>query len=364
MLNIAKILIASVNEFLSLEIIGNTIKQYLIALFVFLATVLVLRIFRSVGLNKLEEKAKKTKTDFDDVAIRAVRKIGWLLYLVFALYVALQFLKVERAIERVFYYLLLLSLVYYGVKAVGEVIDFTAEKIVEKRRVSSEKFDPHTINFLANLAKGTVWIIAFLIVLQNLGYNISALIAGLGIGGVAVAFALQNILGDIFASFSIYFDKPFQVGDFIIIGKDMGTVKKIGIKSTRIQTLEGQELVVSNRELTDVRVNNYKKMEKRRVVFSFGVEYETPTEKLRKIPAIVKEIIDGLELAEFDRAHFKEFGDFSLNFEVVYYMKTPDYAEYMNTQQALNLALKERFEQERIVFAYPTQTIYLNKTAS
>ena len=185
--------------------------------------------------------------------------------------------------------------------------------------------------------------------------------AGLGIGGIAIAFALQNILSDIFASFSIYFDKPFKVDDFIIIGDDKGVVKKIGIKSTRIQTLQGEELVISNKELTESRVHNYKKMERRRIVFVFGVTYETPTEKVKKIPSIIKDIIEKTELADIDRVHFKEFADFSLNFEVVYYLKTSDYAEYMDTQQEINLAMKEHFEKEQIEFAYPTQTVFVHK---
>jgi len=165
----------------------------------------------------------------------------------------------------------------------------------------------------------------------------------------------------LFSAFAIYFDKPFKDGDFIIIGNDMGTIKHIGIKSTRIQTLEGQELVVSNSELTSIRVNNYMKMEDRRVVFKFGVEYSTSLEKLKKINEIVKKIVKGAKNADLDRVHFKEFGDFSLNYEVVYYIHSPDYTEYMDVQQEINFKLKEAFEKEGIVFAFPTQTIFLEK---
>jgi small-conductance mechanosensitive channel len=168
-------------------------------------------------------------------------------------------------------------------------------------------------------------------------------------------------LADIFASFSIHFDKPFKVGDFIIIGNDMGTVKKIGIKSTRITTLEGDELVVSNRDLTETRVHNYKRMRKRRVSFELGVEYSTPVKKLKKIPKIVEGIIKGIDLLEFDRAHFKNFGDFSLNFEVVYYLKSKDYNVYMDKQQEINLKIKEKFDKERIKIAFPTQQIFLKR---
>ena len=214
---------------------------------------------------------------------------------------------------------------------------------------------------LKKVVKGVLWAIAIIIVLSNFGYNVSTLAAGLGIGGIAIAFAFQAILGDIFASFSIYFDKPFKIGDFILIGNDMGTVKHIGIKTTRIQTLQGQELIVSNKELTETRVHNYKKMERRRISFTFGVEYDTKLKKLEKILEIVKEIFKKIKIADLDRVHFKQFGDFSLNFEVVYYVNKPDYLEYMDTQQEINFALKERFEKESIEFAFPTQTIYVNK---
>jgi small-conductance mechanosensitive channel len=203
--------------------------------------------------------------------------------------------------------------------------------------------------------------VAGIFIMSNLGFDVTSLVAGLGIGGIAVALALQSVLSDVFSSFSIYFDKPFQAGDFIIVGQHMGIVKHIGIKSTRIQTLQGEELIISNKELTSARVQNFKKMEKRRITFTFGVTYQTPVKKLKKIPEMVKEIVAKIELADLDRVHFRKYGDFSLNFEVVYYVKIPDYGKYMDTQQEINLALKERFEKEGIEFAYPTQTIFLNK---
>jgi small-conductance mechanosensitive channel len=165
----------------------------------------------------------------------------------------------------------------------------------------------------------------------------------------------------LFSAFTIYFDKPFKEGDFIIIGNDMGVVKKIGVKSTRIQTLEGQELVVSNTELTSTRVNNYGKMQKRRVVMNFGVEYSTPTKKLEKIDKIVEKIINKMKDVDLDRVHFKEFGDFSLNYEMVFYINTGDYNKYMDIREKINLDLKREFEKEGIVFAFPTQTIFLEK---
>ena len=197
--------------------------------------------------------------------------------------------------------------------------------------------------------------------IQNLGYNVSGLLAGVGIGGIAIAFALQNVLADVFASITIYFDKPFKVGDYIVIGADSGTVKNIGIKSTRIQTLQGQELVVSNKELTEARIHNYKKMKTRRVVFEFGVEYDTPTKKMKKIPGMLDKIFKKVDGADMERVHFKSFGDSALLYEVVYYISTKEYKIYMDIQEEMNLELKQAFEKEKISMAYPTQTLYLKK---
>ncbi|MDD3160289.1 MAG: mechanosensitive ion channel family protein, partial [Candidatus ainarchaeum sp.] len=218
------------------------------------------------------------------------------------------------------------------------------------------------LRFIANFSAYFIYAFAILFVLGNLGINITSLIAGLGIGGIAIALALQNVLTDIFSAITIYFDKPFQVGDYIVLDQgDMGIVQQIGLKSTRITTLHGHELVISNKELTQIRVNNYKKMTRRRVVFPLSVIYDTSNEKLEKIPNLIKNIFDQIEPATFDRCHFKSFGPYSLDFEIVYYMDVPDYYSYMDTLQKINLDIKKDFESEGIVFAYPSQTLYIEK---
>jgi len=198
-------------------------------------------------------------------------------------------------------------------------------------------------------------------VLSNLGVNITSLVAGLGIGGLAIALALQSVLSDLFSSFSIYFDKPFQVGDYIIVGKHSGTVEKIGIKSTRIRASQGEEIVISNQELTSARVQNFKKLKERRNTTSIGVTYETSTDKLKKIPDIIKYIIEEEKNARFDRVYFTTFADSALVFDLVYYVKSDAYSVYLETQQNINFKIKEAFEKEGIDMAYPTQTIYLTK---
>jgi small-conductance mechanosensitive channel len=201
-----------------------------------------------------------------------------------------------------------------------------------------------------------LWTAVLLLVLENLGVDVTALIAGLGVGGIAVALAVQNILGDLFASLSIVLDKPFAVGDFLIIDDFLGSVEHVGLKTTRLRSLSGEQLIFSNADLLGSRIRNYGRMFERRVVFTLGVTYQTPREKLVQIPIIIRKAIEEQEKVRFDRSHFQAYGDFSLNFETVYYVLAPDY-------NAINLRIHERFEQEGIEFAYPTQTLLVKSEA-
>lgn len=228
-----------------------------------------------------------------------------------------------------------------------------------QRKLKEDPASVTTMSAVSFVGRLVLWLVILLLVLDNLGVNITALVAGLGVGGIAVALAVQNILGDLFASLSIVLDKPFTVGDFLIIDDCMGSVEHIGLKTTRIRSLSGEQLVFSNADLLGSRIRNYGRMFERRVVFNLGVTYQTPREKLIKIPTIIREAVEAQASTRFDRSHFKEYGDFSLNFETVYYVLVPDYNTYMDIQQAINLRTHERFEEEAIEFAYPTQTLHL-----
>jgi len=185
----------------------------------------------------------------------------------------------------------------------------------------------------------------------------------LGVGGIAVALAVQNILGDLFASLSIVLDKPFVIGDFIVVDTFVGTVEHIGLKTTRLRSLSGEQVIFSNTDLLGSRIRNYKRMYERRVVFTLGLVYQTPMEKVESVGKILQEIIELEPQARFDRAHFKEFGDSALVYEIVYFIKTSDFNAYMDAQQRINLAIMQRFEEQGISFAYPTRTVYMfNKT--
>ncbi|RZA08103.1 MAG: mechanosensitive ion channel family protein [Proteobacteria bacterium] len=215
--------------------------------------------------------------------------------------------------------------------------------------------------FLGNII---VWLGVGLLILDNWGIKISALVAGLGIGGVAVALAVQNILGDLFASLSIVFDKPFVIGDAIRVDGDQGNVEHIGLKTTRVKSLTGEQLIFSNSDLLRSRVRNYKRQDERRVVISIGVLYETPAEKLAAIPQILREYLENEKNVRFERAHLMGFGPSSLNYELVYWVTVPDYNYHMDVQQKFMLRVIERFAAEGIEFAYPTQKLFLQSMAA
>lgn len=344
---------------LEVSYFGNTIQSYSLAFGVFLITLIFFRILKSRIFVKLEKWASKTKTDLDDEVIRTVEAIPSVLYFFAALYIAMQFLVLRSTIVKVVEVILVILLIYWATKVASELIEYGVAKVAKRADGKREK---NTTYYALNLiAKIILWSTGFLLILSNLGVNISALVASLGIGGIAIALAIQNILGDIFSSFSIYLDKPFEVGDYVIVGEHQGTIKKIGLKTTRMEALQGEEIVISNNELTSTRIRNFRRMKKRRVVFMIGVAYSTPHKILKKIPAMLKKAINPIKKTTFDRSNFSSFGDFSLNFETVYYLESNNYKEYMSTQEKINLAVVEAFEKEGIEIAFPTQTIHLHQ---
>lgn len=306
--------------------------------------------------------AKSTETKIDDEILRNVRSPVLLLAILVGLYYALNsltFLSQYSGIFAVaFTVAQILIVTFITTRIINVVTSWFAQRARREKRVSE-----HLLFVLRQAIKAIVFVFAFLAILVAFNIDLSGVVVGLGVGGIAIALALQNVLSDVFSAFSIYFDRPFEVGDFIVVGAYSGTVKKIGIKSTRLQLLQGEELVISNKELTTTSVRNFRKLKKRRVVFKLSVAVDTPLEKLKKIPSLVEKIVRGVDLAEFDRVHLTEFGDFSLNFEAVYYMKTSDYTKYMDTQQEISFGIIEVFQKEGIAMPFPTQTILLGKDA-
>jgi small-conductance mechanosensitive channel len=349
-------------EFLDQSYLGNTLRQWLIAGGIFVALTLLLFFVRGVVVGRLKALAEKTTTVWDDMVFEQLKKTRKLFLVGVAIYVASFAVvltpTVQLVIQKGFIILLLIQLAIWGNALIGQAIVRATRHKMEKDAAQAT-----TMSALGFLSKLVLWTVVLLLGLDNLGFNITALVTTVGIGGIAVALALQNILGDLFASLSIVLDKPFVIGDFVIVGDFLGTVENVGLKTTRIRSLSGEQIVFSNSDLLNSRIRNYKRMQERRILFTVGVTYQTPRAKLEKIPGIVREIIGKQELTRFDRAHFKEFGDFSLMFEVVYFMKSPDYNVYMDTQEKINLELHRHFEAEGIEFAYPTSTVFLERSA-
>ncbi len=337
---------------------GNSLDVWIIAALTAVVVIVFLRGFLRLLKSKLGRLAPQTRTEVDDLLLEILSRVKFGVIVVVGIYVGSLVLRlpplVSAVVTRVAVVVLLLQFALCG----NGVIAFFIERYV-KRKVEEDASVATTFAAVAFMSKLVLWSVVLLLLLENLGVDISALVAGLGIGGVAVALAVQNILGDLFASLSITIDKPFVIGDFIVVGDYLGTVEHIGLKTTRIRSLSGEQIVFSNSDLLKSRIRNYKRMFERRVVFNIGVTYQTPYEKLRRIPEIIRRVVESQDGVRFDRAHFKEFGDFALVFEVVYYVLNPDYKFYMDVQQAINLELFRRFEQEGIEFAYPTQTVFV-----
>lgn len=320
-----------------------------------------LRWLRRVSIARIEKLAGRTATTLDDLILGLIRRTHVVFLIVVSLYVGSWALPLGHG-TRVGIHLALLVVALWQVGLwAHQVIDYVIEQLM--RRYEGEDAGLQTARgALTFVARVTVWSLLVLVVLSNFQVNITTLIAGLGVGGIAIALAVQSILSDLFASLSILLDKPFAVGHFIVVDNIAGTVDQVGLKTTRVRSLSGEEIVLSNTDLLKSRIHNYKKLLERRIVFAFGVTYDTGYGKLVGIPATVRDIIQGVAKTRFDRAHFKEYGDSSLNFEVVYYVLDPDYNLYMDVQQAINLELYRRFEQAGIGFAFPTRTLYLTQT--
>jgi small-conductance mechanosensitive channel len=345
-----------IQQILAYQIGSNSVSQLAIAFAIFLGIFIAMKITRKHVVSRMIKMSQKTSSKVDDTVSAFLGGIKTPIYLLVALFIAMQGIEVPESMNLIIDITILVVIVSQVIKLLEEVFSMMLGAQFKKSNPNSELPGIFRIGIRLLL-----WSIGFLLILSNAGVNISSLIAGLGIGGLAISLALQNILSDLFASFSIAVDKPFEIGDFIIIGEHKGTVKHIGMKTTRITALEGEEIVISNAELTSARVQNYKKMQKRRIVFSFGCTYDAKPEQLEKIAGDVAKIIEDHKLAEVDRVHFKAFGDSDLQFEAVYLMTTSDYTDYMDTQQDINVRILKYFAENGLEMAYPTQTLYVKK---
>ena len=349
-----------IEDILQREFYDNRISEYLVCLAIILGGILAVRIVKALAFKRLKAWAEKTPTTYDDFLVDRIRGTGIPLAYLGIVQASLRVLtlspRLERVIDMAGIVLLTLIVILFTVS----LVKYGFAEYSRKR--GEDATSDRALKGVIGLTKALVWVTGALFMLDNLGFKITTVVAGLGIGGIALALAAQSILGDLFGYFIILFDRPFEIGDFVVVGDYTGVIERFGIKTTRIASINGEQIVVSNKDLTDSRVRNYRRMAKRRVMFRVGVTHQTPVERLREIPGIVADIFRELEGTTLDRVHFFSYGDFSLIHEIVYYVDGNDYTRYMDLQQKVNLRLYEEFEKRRIKFAYPTQTLYLTGT--
>lgn len=345
-------------EILDRVVLGNPVQAWMWSFVLLLLTAGVISVGRRFLSRRLILLSRRTKNDLDDALAAAVAATRSGLLLVVAVFVASRALVLPTRFDEWLTRLAIAAvLIQVGFWAIAwlEVVILSWKR----RRWGDDPSVDSTMGIVRYALKVVTWAIVLLLLLENLGVDVSALVTGLGIGGIAVALAVQNILGDLFASLTILLDKPFVVGDSLAVDGLTGTVESIGLNSTRLTSITGEQLVFSNKDLLQSRIRNYGRMKERRILFRLGVVYGTPLETLARIPGMIQTAVEGHEATRFDRSHFKEFGDSALEFETVYYMIEPDYKKYLDVQQTINLKLMSLFAAAGIDFAYPTQHLFL-----
>jgi small-conductance mechanosensitive channel len=362
------------------QVLGNTVQAWIIAGATLALLVLIILVLRGVLASRLARIASRTRLKWDDAVVEALRGLRlWLLFPAL-LYAAAGTLALPLALHKALAIAAMLGVAVQLMLSARIFVDAGLETVLSRSRAPDGRPDPtlaSSVTVLRVVVLFALFVVVLLVGLDNLGFKITPLLTGLGIGGIAIALAIQSVLSDLFGSLTILLDKPFVVGDSIVVGDKSGTVERIGLKTTRLRATSGEQLVFANTDLLGSRVQNFKRMQERRAVFTLGVVYETPPDKLRAVPAMIREAIEARNTdpdkaavgsggadgagtvggvgVRFDRAHLRTLGAYSLDFEAVYFVLSPDYNAYMDLQQAINLAIIERFAREGIEFAYPTQ---------
>jgi small-conductance mechanosensitive channel len=344
-------------------LLGLPLRDWLCALLISVVGYFILLGVWAIFMRRLEALSKRTATKIDDMVCQVLQETSKLTLVVFSLLIGLYILdlpqKWQTRLDHVLFIFIGIQCAFWLNKAVTLWANL--------RRVETEGAFRNVIvtSMLSWIFKFVIWCVVLLTILANVGVNITAFVTSLGVGGVAVALALQSILGDVFASLAIGLDEPFVIGDAVAFGNNIsGTVEHVGLKTTRIRSTDGEQIICGNSDMLKNVIHNYKRMPERRVLFTFGVSYSTPHEAVAKIPQIARKAIESSDKARFDRAHFKEFGASALNFEVVYYVVNSDFNLYMDIQQAINLYLMRELQALHVDFAFPAMTLNLASDAA
>lgn len=339
-----------IQQSIELQIFGNSIKNYYITFGFIIVVLAVFHFLQLKLLHRLESLSRRTKTSIDDILIEMLKKVPKIFFVAIVFLVAIRsFLHFPKDFEHLLDAVLLVLIIF-------EVVKLGLNGGLEVLKETHFGKNKTTFQGVSLIIKIFVWSVAFLVILSNLGFNITALATSLGIGGIAIALAVQNILGDLFASFTIYFDKPFEVGDWIEVGGKDGTVESIGLKTTRIRTLYGDTLVVSNRELTESKLQNYR-MKYRQNTFSFVLPFDTPSKKLEKVGSIIETVCESNEGWENDWCRLIKIGEFGYEFETSIVFEYPDWYKYLEQLEKFNIGLIKAFEKNKLSFAYPTRKV-------
>lgn len=344
-------------------LLGNTMRAWLAAAIVTVAVFAMLWLLKTLLRRHLAQLAARTQTQVDDLLIDLLGRVRPLVLVILAIFAGSLLLKIpdekQRILQSAAIVALLLQAAFWG----NRLITYWLTHYLE-RRGEVDAAARTTISTLSFVGRIVLWSLLLLLALDNLGVKVTGLITGLGIGGIAVALAAQEVLKDLFASLTIAMDKPFLIGDFVVVGDLKGTVEYIGIKTTRLRSLTGEQLVFANSDIIATRLRNYGRMERRRVAHNIGLVYQTPPDRVELAVRIIREAVGRREGITLDRCHFATFGDSALVLELVYFVETGDYLTYMENQQAINFEILTRFNAEGIEFAYPTQTIWMAETGS
>lgn len=339
------------------EFLGNSVWEYLVGAATFLGVLAAFSIVRQVVVARLRALAARTETDLDDLAVGLLEMVRLPEAVLLSLWAAARPLDLPAQGERFLRAALLVVVTYRAVTMLQVAADYGLRRLLSAQGREGEA-QRGTARSLSYLVSGLLWLVAALFVLSNLGFNVSSMLAGLGIGGVAVALAAQAVLGDLFSALAIYLDRPFVAGDFIVVGDKQGTVEHIGIKTTRLRALSGEMVIVANSKLTSSEIQNFRLLRERRIAFAVRVPYGTPAEQVARIPALVKAAVAAAPKARFDRAHLSAFGEAGFVFEVVYYVTDPDYGVYMDVNQAIHLGILDAFRREKIAFSVPARVVH------
>jgi len=351
-------------EFFDYVFLDNTLRTWLVALVITTFVFLGIRFVAMNVVGRLAQVASRTTVRWDDVLSAALGATKSMLLFMIGLFMGASVLTLpERGMAFITSLTVIALLVQAGLWLSAGLTAWLSER--GKERLADDPAAVMTMHLIGVMVRIGIWSMVLLMALDNLGIDVTALVAGLGIGGVAIALAAQSILGDLFASLSIVFDKPFVLGDFLNVGDFLGTVEAIGLKTTRVRSLSGEQVVFSNKDLLESRIRNFGRMFERRVVSKIGVTYQTPRKELEAIPGLVRAAVEANddELVRFDRSHMSGYGDFAIMFETVYYVLSPDFNVHMDIQQAILLDIHREFEARGIEFAYPTQTLFLERSA-